>query len=178
MKELFLKLLVIIGLLVFVLFLFRIPTSTPSGQISLPSTSPSPTLEQKDVVRVVRVVDGDTIEIEGGQKVRYIGINTPETHDPRRPVQCFGKEAAAKNKELIEGKEVYLEKDVSETDKYGRLLRYVYVGDLFINDYLVREGYAHASSYPPDVKYQAQFRNAQKEAQDNNRGFWSSCIVK
>src|SRR4030042_2567140 len=80
-------------------------------------------------ILVTRVIDGDTIEIEGGQKVRYIGIDTPEKVDPRPSVQCYGKEAAAKNKELVEGKRVRLEKDVSETDKYGRLLRYVFVGD-------------------------------------------------
>ena len=82
---------------------------------------------------VIRVVDGDTIEIEGGQKVRYIGIDTPETVDPSRPVGCYGKEASDKNKELVEGKIVRLEKDISETDRYGRLLRYIYVGDIFVN---------------------------------------------
>src|SRR5687767_6587423 len=69
--------------------------------------------------KVVRVIDGDTIELENGQKVRYIGIDTPETKKPRTPVQCFGQEAYQKNKELIEGREVLLEKDVSETDRYG-----------------------------------------------------------
>ncbi|OGY23843.1 MAG: hypothetical protein A2172_05325 [Candidatus Woykebacteria bacterium RBG_13_40_15] len=123
----------------------------------------------------MKVIDGDTIEIEGGQKVRYIGIDTPETVDPNETVQCFGKEASAKNKELVDGKEVRLVKDVSETDKYGRLLRYVYVGNTFVNDYLVRQGYAHASSYPPDVKYQSKFSEAEKEARDNNRGLWSAC---
>lgn len=129
----------------------------------------------KDTIKVTKVVDGDTIELEGGQKVRYIGIDTPETVDPNKKVQCYGKEASDKNKSLVEGKEVKLVKDVSETDKYGRLLRYVYVGDTFVNDYLVRQGYANASSYPPDVKYQDQFTKAEKEARDNNRGLWNSC---
>jgi len=124
---------------------------------------------------VVRVIDGDTIEIEGGQKVRYIGIDTPETVHPSRPVECFGIEASNKNKELVEGKKVKLEKDVSETDKYGRLLRYVWVGDLFVNDYLVRQGYAYAYTYPPDVKYSEQFVQAQREARENNRGLWAGC---
>lgn len=124
---------------------------------------------------VVRVIDGDTIEIEGGQKVRYIGIDTPEVVDPREPVQCFGKEASNKNKELVEGKEVSLEKDVSETDKYSRLLRYVYVGEIFVNDYLVRQGFAYSSSYPPDIKYQQQVVNAQEEARQENRGIWGIC---
>ncbi|HEX7456582.1 MAG TPA: thermonuclease family protein, partial [Candidatus Nanoarchaeia archaeon] len=132
-------------------------------------------------VFVTRVIDGDTIEIEGGQKVRYIGIDTPETVDPRTSVQCYGKEASAKNKKLVEGKRVHLEKDVSETDKYGRLLRYVFVPStgsgqaLFVNETLVKEGYAFSSSYPPDIKYQDIFTKAEKEAQEADRGLWGSC---
>ncbi|MDP3997654.1 MAG: thermonuclease family protein [bacterium] len=125
-------------------------------------------------VLVKRVIDGDTIELETGQKVRYIGIDTPETVHPDKPVQCFGKEASAKNTSLVAGKRVRLEKDVSETDRYGRLLRYVYVGDTFVNDYLVRQGYANSSSYPPDVKYQEQFKQAEQEARVNKRGLWGS----
>ncbi len=126
-------------------------------------------------VKVTRVIDGDTIEIEGGQRVRYIGINTPETVDPRTPVQCFGKEASIKNRQLVEGKTVKLEKDISETDKYGRLLRYIYVDGIFVNDYLIRQGFAYASTYPPDVKYQNQFTQALQEAQSQNRGIWAAC---
>lgn len=133
---------------------------------------------QDAVFKVSRVVDGDTIQLENGQKVRYIGIDTPETVDPRKPVQCFGREASNKNKELVEGKEVHLVKDVSETDKYGRLLRYVYVGDMFVNDYLVRNGYAHASTFPPDVKYQDQFKQAEQEARENKRGLWADSTCK
>lgn len=125
--------------------------------------------------KVVRVIDGDTVEIEGGQKIRYIGIDTPETVHPDKSVQCFGKEASAKNKELVLGKSVSLEKDISQTDKYGRLLRYVYVGDVFVNDYLVRQGFAKSSSYPPDIKHQEEFRQAELEAGQNNRGLWSQC---
>lgn len=127
---------------------------------------------------VTRVVDGDTIEVNLGgviYKVRYIGIDTPETVHPTQPVECFGHEASAKNSELVAGKMVRLEKDVSETDKYGRLLRYVWVGDIFVNDYLVRQGYAYASTYPPDVKYADQFAQAQTEAVENNRGLWAIC---
>lgn len=127
-----------------------------------------------DLVKVIRVIDGDTIEIDGGQKVRYIGIDTPETVDPREPVGCYGKESSDKNKELVLDKEVRLEKDVSETDKYGRLLRYVWVGDLMVNEYLVEEGYAMSSSYPPDIKYQERFVEAQRKAREENKGLWSS----
>lgn len=124
------------------------------------------------VYKVTRVIDGDTIEIEGSQKVRYIGIDTPETVHPEKAVECFGREATTENKKLVEGKEVRMEKDVSETDKYGRLLRYVYVDDLFANDYLVRQGFAYASTYPPDVKYQEKLRQAEQEAKENKRGLW------
>lgn len=126
-------------------------------------------------LKVTKVIDGDTIVLENGEILRYIGIDTPESSDPRKPVECFSKEASQKNKELVEGKLVSLETDISERDKYQRLLRYVWVGEVFVNDYLVREGYATSVSYPPDIKYQEQFRQAQLEARDNNRGLWSSC---
>ena len=129
--------------------------------------------------KVVNVIDGDTVKIEGGQVVRYIGIDTPETVHPSKPVQCYGNEASDKNKELVEGEEIRLEKDVSETDKYGRLLRYVWLGDMLVNEYLVREGYAQSSSYPPDVKYQDKFIEAQKQAREELKGLWGdACNVQ
>lgn len=128
--------------------------------------------------KVIRVIDGDTIEIEGGERVRYIGMDTPETVDPRNPVQCFGKEASDRNKELVEGKTVRLVKDVSETDKYGRLLRYVYVGDEFINLELVKQGFAYSDTVPPDVKYQSLFIAAQKNARQAGVGLWSACPLR
>lgn len=141
---------------------------------SNPKPTMTPTIIQNEY-KVVRVIDGDTIEIEGGKKVRYIGIDTPETVNPNTIIECFGKESSIKNTELVEGKVVRLEKDVSETDKYGRLLRYVYVGDVFVNDYLVRQGYANSYTYPPDVKYQSQFKEAETEAKNSNLGLWKSC---
>ena len=128
-----------------------------------------------ELVKVLRVIDGDTIEIEGGQRVRYIGIDTPETVDPRKPVQCFGVEASKKNKEMIEGKMARLEKDITDRDKYNRLLRYVWVGDTLVNLELVKQGFAHSYSYPPDVKYQEQFVAAEREAREAKRGLWTAC---
>lgn len=129
-----------------------------------------------NIFLITRVVDGDTIELESGEKVRYIGVNTPETVDPNQPTQCFGPESSKRNKELVEGKKVKLEKDVSDKDKYGRLLRYVYLTDgTFVNLVLVREGYANVATYPPDVKFQNQFLQAEKEASDKNLGLWSKC---
>ncbi len=144
--------------------------ATEQKEAEVIQNQPAP---EGDLIKVANVVDGDTIKLENGQVVRYIGIDTPETVHPSKPVQCFGKEASAKNKELVNGKEVRLVKDVSETDKYGRLLRYVYVGDTFVNDYLVRNGFANSSTYPPDVKYQEQFKKAEEEARTNKRGLWA-----
>jgi len=132
---------------------------------------------------VKRVVDGDTVELENGEKVRYIGIDTPETLDPRKPIQCFGKEAAEKNRELVEGKRIRLEKDVMERDKYNRLLKYIYVSagesepEIFVNLELVKRGFAHSYTYPPDVKYQDLFISAEKEPREAGRGLWKSCPV-
>lgn len=133
-------------------------------------------------VLVRRVIDGDTIEVEGGEKVRYLGIDTPETVDPRKKVECFGKEASSENKKLVEGKRVLLVKDVSETDRYGRLLRYIYLrldnGEvLFVNDYLIRAGFAKSLTYPPDVRFTEKLMEAEKEAREENRGLWSRCRV-
>ncbi|MDD5511133.1 MAG: thermonuclease family protein [Dehalococcoidales bacterium] len=119
--------------------------------------------------QVVRIIDGDTIEVNiygSSYKVRYIGIDTPEVGQP-----CSA-EATAANRALVEGKTVHLEKDVSETDKYGRLLRYVYVGQTMVNAELVRQGYAHVYTYPPDVKYNEQFLDLEREAREEGRGCW------
>jgi len=138
---------------------------------------PTESIEKQELLfKVIKVIDGDTIKLENGEVVRYIGIDTPETVHPSEPVQCFGKEASDKNKELVEGKMVKLEKDITDRDKYGRLLRYIWIGDLFVNDYLVRQGYAYAYTYPPDVKYSEQFVKAQQEAKENNRGLWAGCL--
>jgi len=142
------------------------------------STGEKITDNQVETFKVARSIDGDTIKLENGQVVRYIGIDTPETVDPRKPVQCFGKEASRENRKLVEGKKVILKEDVSETDKYGRLLRYVYVGNIFVNDYLVSNGYASVFSLPPDIKYQAQFKQAEKEAKENKRGLWADNACK
>lgn len=130
---------------------------------------------------VTHVVDGDTIDVEvaGAEyTVRYIGVNTPETVDPRRGVECFGPEASAFNKQLVEGQTVGLEKDVSEVDQYGRLLRYVWVGSEMVNATLVREGYAQASTYPPDVKHQDEFTELQREAAEAGRGLWGEVCAE
>ncbi len=156
----------------------EIPNENQTIATEIVSNSTSATKDNWQKAKVSRVIDGDTIELESGQKVRYIGIDTPETVDPRRDPQCFGKEASLRNQELIENKEIYLEKDVSETDRYGRLLRYIYLeeNDISINEQLIKEGYAVASSYPPDVKYQEKFKTAEQEARENQRGLWQEGV--
>jgi len=123
-----------------------------------------------DVARVTQVIDGDTIRVEGGYKVRYIGIDTPEVY-PK--LEAFGMEAWQANRKLVEGKEVRLERDVSETDKYGRLLRYVYVDDILVEAELVRQGLAEAKAYPPDTKYQDYLEQLEAEARQAGRGIWA-----
>ena len=133
---------------------------------------------ERVAARVVDVVDGDTIKVRvGGEvyKVRYIGIDCPETVHPEKPVEWMGPEASEANRGLVEGQTVFLEKDVSETDKYGRLLRYVFLADgTFVNAELVRLGYAQAVTYPPDVQYQELLREVQREAMDGGRGLWGA----
>jgi micrococcal nuclease len=131
---------------------------------------------------VVSVVDGDTIKvkIEGETKtLRLIGIDTPETVDPRKPVQCFGRQASDKAKEVLSDKMVRLEADPSqgELDKYGRLLRYVFLPDgTFFNRSMIEEGYAHEYTYETPYKYQAEFKAAELKAREGKLGLWDTSI--
>ena len=134
---------------------------------------------QKTLYPVIHVVDGDTLDIAiHGVKtrLRLIGINTPETVDPRRKVECFGKEASAKAKELLSGKEVSIEFDPSQGtyDKYGRLLVYVYLPDgTSFNKQMISEGYAYEYTYRLPYKYQAEYKQAQHDAETAARGLWA-----
>jgi micrococcal nuclease len=131
--------------------------------------------------RVVRVVDGDTIVVSLAgreERVRYIGVDTPETVKPGAPVECFGKKASARNKALLPpGTELRLATDAEERDRYGRLLAYVYRADdgLFVNASLVLDGYATPLTIPPNVAHAAQFRSGAAEARRARRGLWSAC---
>jgi micrococcal nuclease len=141
--------------------------SGPVGQVAQPT--------------VTKVVDGDTIEVRVGgrtEKVRLIGIDTPETKDPRRPVQCYGAEASAHTAELLPpGTAVRLERDVEERDAYDRLLAYVYRSsdDLFVNLELARDGYADLLTFPPNVAHTTELRAAVDEARRGQRGLWAAC---
>lgn len=148
----------------------------PSGSVRAPSGS---AVEANGTL--VRVVDGDTavIRIEStDEKVRFIGINTPESVDPRRPVECFGKEASKHLKELLpKGTRVRVERDVEPRDKYGRLLGYIYRASdgLFINLAQVTEGYARAYTFPPNVAHVDEFRDAEAAARGAGTGLWNAC---
>lgn len=124
---------------------------------------------------VVRVVDGDTIRVRIGERVervRYIGVNAPELHHPRRGEEPGGREAARVNGDLVLGRRVRLETDVQSRDRYGRLLAYVWVGDLMVNAELVRLGYAQVMTVPPNVRHQALFLKLQRDAREAGRGLW------
>ena len=124
---------------------------------------------------VTRVVDGDTFEISTGEKVRMIGIDTPETVKPNHPVETYGKEASNFTKQLLTGQEVRLVFDVEPHDRYKRLLAYVYLPDgTFVNEKLVREGYARIMTIPPNVAYADLFLEAERDARKHNRGLWGA----
>jgi micrococcal nuclease len=124
---------------------------------------------------VVRVVDGDTIYVQLGdrvEKIRYIGINSPEIHHPIKGEEPGGREAAEVNRRLVDGHHVRLELDVRARDRYGRLLAYVWVGNTMVNAELLRLGYAQVMTVPPNVRHQDLFIKLQREARDANRGLW------
>jgi micrococcal nuclease len=135
---------------------------------------------QPGLYHVVKFDDGDTIAVDMNGKsetIRFIGVDTPETHDPRKAVQCFGQAAAAFTKQFIGDKSVRLEADPLNTnrDRYGRLLRYVYLPDgTLVNAELIKQGYAFAYLSFPFTKSD-EFRTYQTDAREGNRGLWNSC---
>ncbi len=123
---------------------------------------------------VERVIDGDTIIVVGVGRVRLIGVDTPETVDPRRPVEFFGREASAFTKRMLEGRTVRLEYDRERTDRYGRTLAYIYLPDgTLANAEIVRRGYGHAYTRFP-FKHLDRFRALEREARNAARGLWAA----
>lgn len=176
-----------------------VPAQAVIPDVKVQATQPAPPTEPATIVleptepevaltagKVTRVVDGDTLDIDIGgtvSRVRIIGVDTPETVDPRQPVMCYGKEASAETKRLVDlaSKNVLLEKDISETDRYGRLLRYVWLehpdGRRMLNLELVKGGFAQVSTYPPDVKYVDMLLQARREARQSSAGLWGACAA-
>ena len=151
----------------------NIPENQPIVEEPIqPTPSPTPTTQERfQDTKVTKIIDGDTIVIEGEVRVRLIGIDAPEKND------CLEKESTNALQSLIEGKTVRMEKDVSETDRYGRLLRYLWIGEELINETMVRNGFAYAKDYPPDTKYKDRLKAAQEEAQNNGRQLWGNICI-
>jgi micrococcal nuclease len=152
------------------------PVPTPTAVPTSIPTEATPTATSQVEALVVNVVDGDTIDvlIDGQEyRVRYIGVDTPETVHPTRGEEPYGREASEYNKSLVQGQTVSLEKDVSESDQFGRLLRYVRLEDgSMVNALLVAGGYAQVSTFPPDVKYAAEFLELERIARLDGVGLW------
>ena len=132
---------------------------------------------------VSRIVDGDTIHILKDDKnvsVRFIGVDTPETVDPRRPVECFGEAASAEVARLLDGKRVRIETDSSqgEYDAYGRLLAYVHIDDLFVNEHLIAEGFGYEYTYIRPYAYQRAFQLAEARAAAEKKGLWAAGVCE
>ena len=128
---------------------------------------------------VVRTIDGDTIDVRFGngrvERVRVLGVDTPETKDPRKPVQCYGPEASAYTHARLSGRHVRLETDVEARDKYGRLLAYVYAGDVRFDDELLRLGYGRLLIIPPNGVHARSMLRAELDARAERRGLWGAC---
>lgn len=129
---------------------------------------------------VKSIIDGDTIELESGEMIRYIGIDTPETRIKQKDgtwlyqPEAYGEAAKEFNRKLVEDKKIRLEYDMVQKDKYNRTLAYVFAGDTFVNAELIKEGYALLYTIPPNIKYVDFFIESQKEARENKRGMWGS----
>lgn len=158
----------------------NVPASTWNSEVQVNSAGTStPAL-------VTRVVDGDTIVVlvNGvSEKVRLIGVDTPESVDPRKLVECFGKEASAFTTAALLNKNITLESDgnQSDRDKYGRLLRYVFLNDgSLINKLIISEGYGHEYTYDVPYKYQSEFKQAQTTARKSKKGLWAdgACLIQ
>ncbi|MGA7729671.1 MAG: thermonuclease family protein, partial [Chloroflexia bacterium] len=167
----------------------RVPPEHPPDSAGIAPSSPTPVTEQPTATPITvalteailtRVIDGDTLEVSFAgrtERVRLIGVDSPEINGP--PI-CYGQEATAHAQELLPqaGGTIWLEKDISETDRYGRLLRYVWLDPMrqrMLDEVMVADGYAQVSTYPPDVKYQDRFLAAERSAMSEQRGLWGTC---
>lgn len=167
----------LVGVLVLILLgiAFSSIVKTTQNFPALPTALPQTLGTQETLSLARRVIDGDTIELADGRIVRYIGVDAPEKYIGR-PSECFAHEATAFNKNLVEGKLIMLEKDISETDRFGRLLRYVFVGGVQVNGEFIKEGYAKAKAYPPNTKHRIAFEELERLAKEENKGLWQACI--
>ena len=143
-----------------------------------PTSSPAPSAGPSALVPVTSVVDGDTIHVtfQGrDERVRFIGIDTPEIAHGGQPAECYGDRAAAETRRRLEGESVRLEFDVGLRDRYGRLLAYVYDDHGPVNLALVQQGFAVVLTVPPDTRMAGDFERAENDARSAGRGLWSAC---
>jgi micrococcal nuclease len=124
---------------------------------------------------VIRVIDGDTVELKNGERLRYNDIDTPETVHPSKSVECYGPEASEKNKELVQGEIIFVELGNPAKDKYGRLLGYVFIDDIFINRELIKGGYAEVNSYGNPGSKINELLDFEKKAKQKSMGLWGKC---
>jgi micrococcal nuclease len=153
-----------------------LPTLTPSATPTPPIPTASPTRTPnpgRTLANVRRVWDGNTILLEGGYTVRYIGVDTPGAGMFRRPVEPFGSEAAERNIELVEGKQVELEEDAADVDSAGFMLRWVFVDGELVNEILVREGLARVRSFGRNNRYATEMRLAERQAREHPINIWT-----
>jgi micrococcal nuclease len=148
-----------------------------------PALTPAPataTLPAGVDVVVRKVVAGDTLEVSGGERVRLIGVDTPESVAPDRPVGCFGKEASTFTASLVPpGTQIRLVGDAEQRDRYGRLLAYVYrqADGLFVNAELLRRGYAQLLTIPPNIAHTDEFTAIARQAREGAQGLWAACTL-
>lgn len=147
------------------------------GSSGEPNGSPPPSGERR--AKVLRVVDGDTILVRvaggGTERVRYIGVDTPESVKPSSPVECFGPEASDFNRRTVQGKTVRLVRDREPEDRYGRSLAFVYVGDTFVNAELLKYGYARTIEIEPNTSKAEYFASLERVAMRTKKGLWRAC---
>ncbi len=151
------------------------PSETPTP-LPISTSTPNPgsgPIQPGDLetVTVAEVIDGDTIELSDGRRVRYIGMNTPERDQP------YYKEASETNRQLVAGREVQLEFDVETLDKYGRSLSYIWADGVMVNLQIVKLGFANAFTVPPNVRYEEEMRAAEQKAREAGRGLWAGSDV-
>ena len=151
-------------------------TSSPEASLSSKGSKTDNNRSNLVQYEVIRVIDGDTVELKNGERLRYNDIDTPETVHPSKPIECYGPEASKKNKELVEGETILVELGDPEKDRYGRLLGYVYIDDLFVNAELVRGGYAEVNSYGNPGSKIVELINIERDAKLKSTGLWSSCV--
>ena len=152
--------------------------ASQNPEVKLPATEPNEKNSSSNLIKykVIRVIDGDTVELKNGERLRYNDIDTPETVHPSKPVECYGPQASAKNKDLVEGEIILVELGNPEKDRYGRLLGYVYIDDLFVNAELVRGGYAKVNSYGNPGSKLSNLLDIEKNAKKSMQGLWGACL--